>query len=104
MNELMDNALFLVTKPGGITLFEAINKNLPLIIKNTNIGQEKGNIAFIREKKIGIIIEKNEDILNILEEYTNNPKKMTTFYKNIAIVKRSLQQSIVADSILENLA
>ena len=44
LNEMMDESLYIVTKPGGVTIFEAINKELPLIVLNSNIGQEKGNV------------------------------------------------------------
>jgi processive 1,2-diacylglycerol beta-glucosyltransferase len=46
LNEMMDEAVYIVTKPGGVTVFEAINKEVPLIVLNSNIGQEIGNIEF----------------------------------------------------------
>jgi processive 1,2-diacylglycerol beta-glucosyltransferase len=34
LNEMMDEAVYIVTKPGGVTVFEAINKEVPLIVQN----------------------------------------------------------------------
>lgn len=90
LDEMMDEAIFIVTKPGGVTIFEAINKELPLIVLNSNIGQEKGNIQFIKENKIGIVIEDLDNLPFILNNNINNPNIIKYYNKNIKKIKRSL--------------
>lgn len=47
ISEIMDNSVLLISKPGGLTVSEAINKNLPIIIPFSYPGQEKDNVHFI---------------------------------------------------------
>ena len=102
IDKLMDEAIFLVTKPGGITVFEAINKELPLVIKDTRIGQEKGNVDFIKRNNLGIVINDNNDLLKIVNDYIQNPYKTHKICKNISEVKRNLKPYKVAEFILAN--
>src|SRR5699024_2852924 len=68
---IMAESDLLVTKAGGITLFEAVASNLPLIIYKPELGQELENTKFIQEKSIGEIafnIDSLESIIiNLLD-------------------------------------
>jgi processive 1,2-diacylglycerol beta-glucosyltransferase len=99
LNQLMDESVFIVTKPGGVTLFEAINKELPLIVLNSNIGQEKGNIEFIRQKKIGIVIDNLKNLQNVLNYYISNHSIINYYYTNIRNVKNTIDYKKFIDSI-----
>ena len=90
LNEMMDESVYIVTKPGGVTIFEAINKELPLIVLNSNIGQEKGNIEFIKQNKIGIVIKELDNLPLILDYNKDNPEIIAHFNKNIRKIKRTL--------------
>ena len=98
----MDEAIFLVTKPGGVTVFEAINKELPLVIKDTKIGQEKGNVEFIKRNNLGIVINDNEDLLKVVNEYIQNPYKAKIISRNIQKIRKNLKPYRVAECILNN--
>lgn len=101
MDKLMDEAMFIITKPGGVTVFEAINKGLPLIIKDSGIGQEKGNVDFIKRNNLGIVINKSNDILSVIDEYTKNPKKAHRLHKSINEIKNNMKSNKVADCVLK---
>lgn len=102
LNEMMDESLYIVTKPGGVTIFEAINKELPLIVLNSNIGQEKGNVEFVKQNKIGFVIEDIDNLPFILDYHTNNPGIANYFKKNIKRIKRSLKHSkLFIDSVIK---
>lgn len=101
LDKLMDEAVFIITKPGGVTLFEAICKELPLIIIDSSIGQEKGNIDYIKRNDIGIVIEDTNELLDIINEYINNPEKAKQIVENIVNIKRNLKFNEVADYILQ---
>ena len=100
INQLMDEAAFIVTKPGGVTLFEAINKELPLIVLNSNIGQEKGNIEFIKQEKIGIVIDDLTNLPYILNYYISNQSIINYYRANIKKVKNTIDYKKVINSIL----
>lgn len=101
LDEMMDESIFIVTKPGGVTIFEAINKELPLIILNSNIGQEKGNIEFVKQNKIGIIIDNLDNLPHILDYYIHNPVIASNYRKNVKKIKRTLNyNSLTIDSVI----
>lgn len=101
LNEMMDEAVYIVTKPGGVTIFEAINEELPLIVLNSNIGQEKGNIEFIKENKIGIAIEELDKLPLILNYNIKNLDIIKLYNKNIKRIKRSLNyEHLSFDSVI----
>jgi len=98
---MMDESVFIVTKPGGVTIFEAINKELPLIVLNSNIGQEKGNIEFIKHTRIGIVLDDMSNLSYILDYYANNPGVINHYCKNIRRVKRTLNYNRVIGLVLD---
>ncbi|MFA9423650.1 MAG: glycosyltransferase [Sedimentibacter sp.] len=100
LDKLMDEAAFIITKPGGVTLFEAINKELPLIILNSNIGQEKGNIEFIKQNKIGMVIDDVNNLSSILDYCIGNPKLIQYYCNNIRKIKKTLHYKEVIDYVL----
>lgn len=101
LDEMMNESVYIVTKPGGVTIFEAINKELPLIVLNSNIGQEKGNVDFVKQNKIGFIIEDLDNLPFILDYHINNPGIANYLNINIVRIKRSLKFSrLVIDSVI----
>lgn len=101
INQMMDESVFIVTKPGGVTIFEAINKELPLIVLNSNIGQEKGNVEFIKQTKIGIVLDNMSNLPYILNYYANNTGIINHYCKNIRRVKRTLNYNRFIGSVLD---
>ena len=100
LNQMMDEALFIVTKPGGVTTFEAINKELPLVVLNSNIGQEKGNIEFIKQNKIGVVINDLHSLPYVIDYYINNPGIISYYNKNIRKIKKTLNYKRFFDSFI----
>jgi processive 1,2-diacylglycerol beta-glucosyltransferase len=105
LNEMMDEAVYIVTKPGGVTVFEAINKEVPLIVLNSNIGQEIGNIEFIKKNKIGIVINNLDTLPYILDYNINNPGTPDKYVKSIKRIKKTLNYSgLSIDSLFHGLS
>lgn len=81
MSKYMNEADLIVTKAGGATLFESIYTKTPLIVKNSKVGQEKSNVDFIKEQKIGIVIDSNSSMLQTIKSTLNDDatiENMTT--------------------------
>lgn len=102
IDELMDKSIFLMTKPGGITVFEAINKELPLLIKDSGIGQEKGNVDFIRKNHLGVVVKDSDDLLKIIDEHFKNPNINIKLSRNMKKIRRDLSSNKVVELILKN--
>jgi len=65
VDELMEVADIIITKPGGLTTAESLAKGLPMVIVDPIPGQEMRNTDFLIRKDIGVRID---DVANIGEE------------------------------------
>ena len=63
MDELMKMATIMVTKPGGITLSEALALQVPLLLYRSVPGQERENAMFLEEKGASIIVEHPDELI-----------------------------------------
>ena len=52
MNELYERVDAIVTKPGGITVSEALRKNLPIFVHSALPGQEEVNLRYLTERNL----------------------------------------------------
>lgn len=68
MHELMTVADVMVTKPGGLSISEALVSQLPLVFFNAIPGQEAGNVRVLREYGIGVQASSVKDIVAELEK------------------------------------
>lgn len=88
----MNNASLIITKPGGITLFEAINTTTPILTIKPFLNQEVGNAKFIEDKNIGIVYWNDKklqanDIINLI----NNQSNLKVMQKEMNIIKTNLE-------------
>ena len=83
INELMEVATLVVTKPGGLTTAEALSKGLPIIIVNPLPGQEAMNTRFLMDKRLAIKANDENEAVVLLEELIRNPQKLANTKKLI---------------------
>ncbi|MBU2541154.1 MAG: glycosyltransferase [Candidatus Omnitrophica bacterium] len=76
IDELMEIASLIITKPGGLTTAEALAKGLPLLIVNPIPGQEVANANFLTKKGAGITIEKMKDFSKSATELLIDQKRL----------------------------
>jgi len=76
VNELMDVAELVVTKPGGITTAECLVKQLPMIIINPIPGQEAKNTDFLLAHGVAVQAEKATHVARFVDEFLRNPEKL----------------------------
>ena len=62
VDSLMERADCIVTKPGGITVFEAIYSNTPIISFAPTLPNEQRNVEFIEDNNFGILLTENPDV------------------------------------------
>lgn len=72
--ELMSISKFVITKPGGLTITEALTSHLPILIINPIPGQEEENANFIEKNGAGIWIKSNDNISRHLKSLYRNPE------------------------------
>ncbi|MFP4472278.1 MAG: MGDG synthase family glycosyltransferase [Candidatus Omnitrophota bacterium] len=81
VDELMEIATLIVTKPGGMTTSECLSKGLPMVIVNPLPGQEMRNTDFLLKKGIAIRIDKTSDIGEEIELVLKSPDKIADMRK-----------------------
>lgn len=65
MSELYAISDIFLSKPGGLSVAEALQFNLPIVITHKLPGQEQKNLVFLLEKQL--VIAPNEDIFSVVE-------------------------------------
>lgn len=70
---MMDAADILVTKPGGLTVSEALAKRLPMILMNPIPGQEERNSEFLLNNGIAMLMTKTFPVdVCLFQMFVNN--------------------------------
>lgn len=107
VNEYMERADLLITKPGGISTFEAIYSKVPLYVIKPFFSQELGNAEFIENMNIGKIVWNDEvdickDIISIVND-TESIKNMKYNMGKLAMeVRESKLKSIYERDVKMN--
>lgn len=76
VQELMEVAEVVVTKPGGITTAECLVKQLPMIIINPIPGQEAKNTEFLLAQGVAVQAAKATQVAKFVDEFLRNPEKL----------------------------
>jgi processive 1,2-diacylglycerol beta-glucosyltransferase len=76
INELMDISDLLITKPGGITVSEALVKGLPIFIISPIPGQEEGNAGYLLSRGAARSIEDTNELNSIIDVLTTDPSTL----------------------------
>lgn len=79
----MESSDLIITKPGGLTISEAIAKKLPMIIPYYIPGQEKENLDFLVKEGAAIYVYEISDIKELLESIMDNPKTLDGMKENM---------------------
>jgi processive 1,2-diacylglycerol beta-glucosyltransferase len=67
----------LITKPGGLTVSEALASDLPLAVFDAIPGQEEDNAAFLQNHHMAVKLDKHEDAAQVIAKLLEDPQKLT---------------------------
>jgi processive 1,2-diacylglycerol beta-glucosyltransferase len=76
VDELMELATLIITKPGGMTTAECLAKGLPMVIVNPIPGQEMRNTDFLIKMGIGIRIDDTSDVGEEVDLLLKSPERL----------------------------
>lgn len=89
MNRLYDEADFIITKPGGVTISECLAKQLPVFVYDALPGQEEQNLNYLTKKKLVFYLANwkssnniEEKIKLLLEKQGKDNKVSMNHYSN----------------------
>ena len=76
VNKFMQAADIIITKPGGLTITEALASNIPMAIFDAIPGQEEENADFLINHNMAIKLEKGQSCDKLIEELLINKEKL----------------------------
>lgn len=102
VHEYMEEADLIISKAGGITLFEIIHKELPLLVLKPFLEQEKFNAQFIESRGIGKVIwDKNENIANEVMELISDNDRLNKMKNNMISIKNSIDKNMIENIMID---
>ena len=81
VEELMELADLIITKPGGMTTAESLTKGLPMVVINPIPGQEMRNTDFLIQQGIGVRVHDVDDIGEEVELLLRSPERLAAMRK-----------------------
>lgn len=98
--QYMEEADLIISKAGGITLFETIYAQLPLLVPYPFLEQEKNNAYFIEKQGLGQIIwNDSENITQIALDMLQDEKKLSAIQNNMKQMRDTLNSNVVLDIV-----
>ena len=84
IDSLMEYSDLIISKPGGLTVTEAITKKLPLLIPFAIPGQETQNVEFLTSNGYALYIDNLLEINLIIDNLISNPEELEKMRTNLA--------------------
>ena len=102
LDELMEQASILITKPGGLTVSEALCSAVPMILVNPIPKQETNNTAYLHEKGAGILARTASDVEELLLAFSRDPDLLSSMEEAARSIAFPHAAASVVSSVLEN--
>lgn len=81
--ELMDLSDVIITKPGGLTVTEALVKNIPMIIPYFIPGQEEENAKVLVDAGAALKVDSIKELDDVVEKLMNEPDAIISLKDNM---------------------
>jgi len=101
--DLMGASDILLTKAGGVTIFEALAKNLPMILYNPLPGHESGNVKFLLSHYCALLANSEDSALDHIKNIVTDPSMLNAMKKSIRTVSKPNASKDAASIILKYL-
>lgn len=98
---LMSAADCIVTKPGGLTVSEALAKCLPMILVDPIPGHEERNVEFLLNNGIAALVSKTFPIDEAIYQLFQNKARLQTMRSMMQSIRHSDATQRLADFILQ---
>lgn len=93
----MEYSDILISKPGGLTVTEAIIKNLPLIIPFVIPGQEMENVDFLASNGYAYYVNHIKSINSVVNQLIENPTDLNKMKKNLKELSSTYSSKAIID-------
>lgn len=99
VDELMDAADCIITKPGGITTSEALSKGLPMIMMNPIPGQEDRNVEFLLNNGVSMLVSKTAPLSDVIYQMFCFPERLENMRDNVGRVGKPKATASLCDFV-----
>jgi processive 1,2-diacylglycerol beta-glucosyltransferase len=97
LNAIYDSVDAIITKPGGVTITEALCKRIPIFIQDYLPGQEEINLEFLKEKQLVYLLNNNhpiEIITSILNDKQELNDHLVRIHHYLSSISTSVDESL----------
>ncbi|MGG3467918.1 galactosyldiacylglycerol synthase [Neobacillus pocheonensis] len=98
MNCLYDEVDAIMTKPGGVTISEALHKSLPIFVHASLPGQEEINLHYLKERELVFELDQNDSLERQLLDVLLDKQKMNELDWTIQSYQKEIE--LVQDGIV----
>lgn len=91
MNKLYEEVDAIVTKPGGVTISEALRKRLPVFVHSYLPGQEEINLTYLKKQGLVFELGAKESFEERLFAILKNPIKMNRWVRSINRYQKEIE-------------
>ncbi len=106
ISNLMALSDLLITKPGPGTIMEALARDLPMVIDDSNytMWQEAGNVDFVRRYNLGRVINHIREFMPVVRELVEKPEVFATMREAVGRHKCTDASAQIVKRIHERLS
>lgn len=101
IDELMDVANIIISKPGGVTTAEVLAKKIPMVIVKPLPGQEANNTNYLTEKGAAIKVEDPQKINLVIDELLVDCKKLSSLSSSAEAISKPNASFDIARLLLD---
>lgn len=103
VEEMMSAADCIITKPGGLTVSEALAKNLPMILVNPIPGHEERNVEFLMNNGMACLVTKTFPVDEAVYHLFRSPHRLRTVRETMSAIAHPDATERLCDFILTKL-
>ncbi|MCP8967229.1 MGDG synthase family glycosyltransferase [Ectobacillus ponti] len=102
IHELYEAADIMITKPGGITLSEAVAKKLPAVLYKPVPGQEQENSVFFNQAGAAVVLQDKKEVVKETLSLLHQTGRLQSMREALAGLYRAGSSSCITTDILES--
>lgn len=99
IQEFMSIATFLISKPGALTISEALTRELPMILHDPIPGPEVDNAKFVSDNGAAIWVKHQDTLDAVVREVLSDATILPKLRNNAKILKKPYASDNIADTI-----
>lgn len=103
IQEFMSVATFLISKPGALTISEALTRELPMILHDPIPGPEVDNAKFVSDNGAAIWVKHQDTLDAVVREVLSDATILPKLRNNAKVLKKPYASDNIADVIVNML-